>query len=576
MRRVWGLLLLFAGAVTASSKDEPPAGPAGAAGAPGTPGTIARTPEFQTRVDAAIDRGVAWLRKAQAQDGSFLEYPTFPGAVTALVYHTLRVCGVRKTDSTAQRAWTSLRRDYTPATMQTYGAAVYLMAIAEHGDRIPNAPDDRDVKLSGEDLRFATDIARALAAAQDAQGRWTYESPVVPGATTGYVTGGLRRPGAYDHSNTQYALLGLKSAARCGVPVDPAVWRRSLDHFLAAQEPDGPAVPRHDARAAGGTERGGTYAPVTDRARGWAYEGTIVGGTTARAANASMTAGGVSSVVICRSELLGTTSMPAKLASDSETAVWDGLAWIGTNWVYDPALGVRGALPQTPAGVPGMGCGIELYETYGIERAGVLAGVEWMADLDWYGAGAEPLLARQDKDGSWKGIFQGILPEPDRNGLARCEASRRVVDTCFALLFLKRGTAPVRRGAVTQTADATDIRFDTAATLAGRDFEDFVDLVLLRWTRAADDRARRALFAGATSIGPRIVEPLLVRLDSPDADVRKAADALLRHATGESFGFDAAADRAHREDAVVQWQAWWLGAKSRLRYDAATGRLVAD
>src|SRR5688500_6857766 len=30
----------------------------------------------------------------------------------------------------------------------------------------------------------------------------------------------------YDHSNTQYALLGLKSAARCGVKVPSRVWRK--------------------------------------------------------------------------------------------------------------------------------------------------------------------------------------------------------------------------------------------------------------------------------------------------------------------------------------------------------------
>jgi hypothetical protein len=63
----------------------------------------------------------------------------------------------------------------------------------------------------------------------------------------------------------------------------------------------------------------------------------------------------------------------------------------------------------------------------------VLAGVDWMGEHDWYGRGAEYLLANQEKSGSWS------------------ESGPRIVTTCFALLFLKRGTKPVMRGAVTNS-----------------------------------------------------------------------------------------------------------------------------
>ncbi|MHC4924244.1 MAG: DUF4159 domain-containing protein, partial [Planctomycetota bacterium] len=76
-----------------------------------------------------------------------------------------------------------------------------------------------------------------------------------------------------------------------------------------------------------------------------------------------------------------------------------------------------------------------LYYLYALERAGMLAGVEWMGEHDWYGVGAEHLMATQKEDGSWK------------------DERRPATGTCFALLFLKKGTIPVRRGAITGSDD---------------------------------------------------------------------------------------------------------------------------
>ena len=45
-----------------------------------------------------------------------------------------------------------------------------------------------------------------------------------------------------DLSNTQYAILGLKSAARCGVKIDEDAWLRILRIVLNAQEKKGPKV----------------------------------------------------------------------------------------------------------------------------------------------------------------------------------------------------------------------------------------------------------------------------------------------------------------------------------------------
>lgn len=551
--RIAAPLALLA-AVVAAGGD---AAAGGAAAGPAV-GTIPRTPEFVRDVNDAIDRGVAWLRSVQQADGSFPPNPAFPCATTALAYQTLRVCGVAREDPAAAKAWTSMQRDYRKADLRTYSAALLLMAIAEHGDRDPAARDEHDVRLPAPDRNWAAQVATFLADAQTPDGCWSY----------GYVG---TRGANYDHSNTQYALLGLKSAARCGIAVDAKVWKRSLEHFLTAQDAKGPPVPRNpavreaarDEREAHGktSDAGG----VTDHARGWDY----VAGR--REAYASMTAGGVSSVVICRSELAGKAAFTQKLDADSEKSVWDGLAWLGTRWMPQSRLDFGGIPPDAAARLRQV-VGTRVangYEYYGVERAGVLAGVERMAGLDWYGEGAADVLRTFAADGGVRWGAGGGAP-----GDNPAIRASRVVETCFALLFLKRGTIPVARGAVTQPADDSDIRFDVAAGLQGRDFEDFLDLALGRWRRSKDEDARARIFDGVTAIGPRIVEPLLRRLDATDADERSAADALLRRATGREFGFDGAAAREAREDAAVRWQAWWFSASGTLRYDAATKRLT--
>ncbi len=65
------------------------------------------------------------------------------------------------------------------------------------------------------------------------------------------------------------------------------------------------------------------------------------------------------------------------------------------------------------------------YTLYGIERIGAASGRRYFGNKDWFDLGAEYLLSKQHEDGSWEGD-RGTIP-----------------DTCFALLFLARGRAPV-------------------------------------------------------------------------------------------------------------------------------------
>jgi Mg-chelatase subunit ChlD len=128
---------------------------------------------------------------------------------------------------------------------------------------------------------------------------------------------------------------------------------------------------------------------------GWGY-GT--GGETG-----SMTCAGVASLVIARHHL-GVTE-PAV-----DPAVLDGLEWLASTFTVEEN--------------PGQGTGSHhYYYLYGLERVGVLAETEFLGEHEWYPVGARHLLKAQHADGSW-----GKDP---------------YLDTCYAILFLRRATLPL-------------------------------------------------------------------------------------------------------------------------------------
>ena len=97
--------------------------------------------------------------------------------------------------------------------------------------------------------------------------------------------------------------------------------------------------------------------------------------------------------------------------------VLDGLAWTAKNFAVD----------KNPQRLEEKGDEKHYYYyMYGLEREGMLFGTERMGEHMWYREGAEQLIADQDGSGRWK----------------------NTVDTCFAILFLRRAThaLPVASG----------------------------------------------------------------------------------------------------------------------------------
>jgi hypothetical protein len=541
------------------------AGPGPARAGDDGPAPAPTRESIRREVDAAIDRGVDWLRRLQLPDGGWDVRPIrmfhvpADGSLgpTALALYTLRSCGVPADDPAVRRGFQRLReihasRRRSPKGLDTYGVSLALLALEAHhavpgvppptGGTDPGpAPPSR--RIPEEDLSWIRELAAWLGGAQRDDGAFSYWSPA--------------RGPAWDNSNVQIALLGLQAARRCGVPIPRSCWKRAAEHLLRDQEAKGPATARFEPEPPANPDgsRPSRAAPAKDQARGWGY-------ARGAPATGSMTAGGVSSLVICRSELLGTASWSDAEDRRAERAVLDGLAWMGLHFSVRSNPG--------PAGAPALMHLWQYYWLYGLERAGVLAGVVFVGAHDWYLEGARYLLGVQRDDGSW--IGEAALAAGAREeGVGPDAPTANLLDTCFALLFLKRATPKVDRGGVaTPSADA-GITLEGADDLDAAAFGDLFEAVFDRF-RATADPARAGRAPDFVRLGTRSLPLLLRRLESDREEDRAAAASALAIVTGTARGFDPLAPEAERAAAVSAWEAWWMAARERLVPDPAAGR----
>ena len=194
-----------------------------------------------------------------------------------------------------------------------------------------------------------------------------------------------------------------------------------MDSFLGCQAKEGPKFrPIVNAREEGG------YTIYTKsrkyrKARGWPYLPTPGGKETA-----AMTCVGVASLILCQSQLLKNQKVyPKDLRAKVTIAIEDGLAWLEYHFT----------VKENKFGDPGSSGGAPLwhyYYLYGLERVGVLSKRKFIGKHHWYFEGATLLMESQSG-----GAFIS------KNGYT-------FTDTCFALLFLKRATNPVKYTPVTR------------------------------------------------------------------------------------------------------------------------------
>lgn len=353
----------------------------------------------------AIDRGVAALKEMPPDKVKERSHQTGVAALSGL---TLLECGVPGTDQAVQRALGIVR----PAGIElthTYSLALAIMFLDRYGD--------------AGDVPLIHALAVRLLAGQNSHGGWNYDCPRPSGPEVRRLESWLRergdnprpiplpntpRPlakevqdqidaltksparkddeGLGDNSNTQFAVLGLWVARRHGIPIQPALARIER-RFRDSQASDG----------------------------GWGYIAAPRGqgglGSTGSMTCAGLIALGMSHGILNEAAQRADPKGKPPRDAAKDTAVRNGLLALGT------AVGQPRKLAKKPAG-PVMQRGY--YFLWSLERVAVAFGLPTLGAKDWYGWGSEMLVHSQGSDGAWKGEHG---PE---------------VDTCFALLFLRR------------------------------------------------------------------------------------------------------------------------------------------
>jgi hypothetical protein len=357
---------------------------------------------LKPRIDEAVDRGVKWLKSQQGGDGCISDNGYGVGSAqgtgaTAMSALALMHSGVPPDDPVVKKAFAYLA---SKKLNQSYDLALYLMAI--EGKYLPltmiedvenysedKAREEIARKLTKEDRDAAERAVQALLATQHESGMFGY-------------AGGAGYPNL---SSTQYAVLGLKSASRMGISIPGPAWKKVLGYLNVS-------------RVLGGNQRdlklvyrGGEEEKVPAFPLGWGYIHPAYPSPTG-----TMTAAALTILAVAGSELTREKNLSERDAKNLHESALGALAWLQENY------GIRAGTPE--------GCGyaaaMPYYYLYGLERASILADVRSLEGHDWYHEGAAVILSWQGSDGRWQGPH-----------------GTTVVDTAFALLFLKRATIPI-------------------------------------------------------------------------------------------------------------------------------------
>ena len=348
-------------------------------------------------VDAAIEKGMEVLKRRVAD----LDAGTDPGdRVHELVLWTFVHGGLPESDPTFRALFRGMMED---PLERTYRVSLQAM-ILEEVHRV----------------KYQRRIARCAQFLVDNQcknGQWSYGKPTVfvedvptivrkkSVATRGSKLKRFRRsppsgrrpkppvrnrmavakrregPESGDNSNSQYAALGLRACHDAGIILPKPVIGRAMRWWRECQQ-------------RGSAGRGG-YPGA-----GWCY-----GMHSEHQPYGSMTAGGLGSLAIY-DYILG-----MKWKKDKNVKA--GLQWLARNFSVtgNPGPYEHGDFAENSQHQ-------FYYYLYGLERAGMLYGTEKFGGHEWYPEGARVLLERQEKNGEWDGV----------------------VNTCFAILFLRRAT----------------------------------------------------------------------------------------------------------------------------------------
>jgi hypothetical protein len=357
---------------------------------PAAPDKTPLDPAVQQKINDAIARGIQFLLSDQGPKGSWSGNVYGLGS-TSLAALTLLECDVKPTHPAIVKAAAFVRANARVGT-GTYEISLAILFLDKLG------------QVADKDL--IQTLACRLLAGQTDLGGWSYECPGLKqqdamqmiaalqqtkeeDPVKALKDGGRKQPSQIDdNSNTQFAMLALWAARRHDVPVAKALAFAGL-RFRTYQKPDGQ----------------------------WIYS------TTDTSSNPSMTCVGLLGLAMGK----GATAPKAGRGVKAPDAGPDQAKTKQIELDEPMRKGFEALALQvqanTPAG-PLPGNQPSLYFVWSVQRVGVLYDIQKIGDADWYLWGVDILLPRQQPNGSWlTKSYQG---------------SSATIDTCLALLFLKR------------------------------------------------------------------------------------------------------------------------------------------
>lgn len=369
------------------------------------------------KVTAAIAKGAEYLAKLQNAEKAW-PHSKYKRGGTGLALLTLLTCDVSPKDERIVAAFEALKG---MEMEDSYSVSVSLMAYEAR--YITEA--ERRAYLSDPDKfpEFKRDVSEEDRAEMQRLVDWLAEHQNGKNPFWNYTENPETQ--RFDFSNTQYALLGLAAALRCEIRIPSGIIGRLVEEVINYQQPDGPKVkrvvgfkpPKDNSRKGRSTS-----STKPGKARGWAYSTKAKWDRYAEAGDAygSMTTAGLTCLLVGMDivEQMDASQLKDEFGSQAAYLKWkkaadqsleDGLCWL-EHWF-------------SVTRNPNKGRHWYLYYLYGLERVMMLAHTHHLGPHDWYAQGASVLVTSQNENGSW-----GNMP-----------------DTCFALLYLKKGTVPSRR-----------------------------------------------------------------------------------------------------------------------------------
>ncbi|HZE98426.1 MAG TPA: hypothetical protein VE981_15445 [Planctomycetota bacterium] len=401
----------------------------------------------QIKVDLAIEKGIKYLKANNASHLATKEQAKRKMSHRELVLFTYVHADVPETDPDFKVLFDDMMKDQLEAT---YCVALQAMVLEEV----------ERVKYQKRILM----CAKFLVDNQGPQGFWSYGSPSIYVDDVAYempkrkdveTSGGKDKGGVrefqtpqmngpkvkptvknkvkvkkdrdgegHDNSNTQYAALGMRACYDSGIILEDKVidlaikWLRDCQKKVNGPEedlieggvngPDKPGAKPGVASGGGATVAGPSMVQRKAMPQGWCYSDHAE-----HEAYGSMTAGSIGSLAIW-DYIKDNDDGMKKRTWKSDKDVHEGLVWLAKNFsvTYNPG-------PYEHAKMEKDSKNQYLYYMYALERAGMIYGTEIMGTHKWYPEGAKVLIETQAANGSW---------------------GAGTVDTCFAILFLKRAT----------------------------------------------------------------------------------------------------------------------------------------